>query len=257
MANFVVLIGGPGLFKGCDKAHDQRWSNYIVPLQLAAANNWYKKQVNEQVHWVLYEPAYRNRWNDDSVITKEESRQDDGVNLHSIRKAATDKVIAAGASSYIERIKMMANSFGIRYKGINRPDEFWRYLETLNDNSISRVWYSGHASKGGLMLSLSHKIATCEAIASQNDMLLIDTINSKHVPLKKFVKATTQVSKFYGCYTQRFAETWHKAFGVSTAGAKSKIDFGVVDRPSSIVNIMERMEKTPTSKGAPGWEIYK
>jgi hypothetical protein len=32
MTNFVILIGGPGLFMGCDKAHDQSWSNYIVPL---------------------------------------------------------------------------------------------------------------------------------------------------------------------------------------------------------------------------------
>ncbi len=36
MQNFIILIGGPGLFEGCDKAHDQNWSNYIVPLQLAA-----------------------------------------------------------------------------------------------------------------------------------------------------------------------------------------------------------------------------
>jgi hypothetical protein len=135
MANFVILIGGPGLFMGCDKAHDQRWSNYIVPLQLAAERNWYKKQANEVVHWVVYEPPYRNRWQDDSVITKVEKLQDDGRNLHSIRKAAADKLIAMGASSYLERIKKMANSFGIRYKGINRPSEFWRYLETLQDNS--------------------------------------------------------------------------------------------------------------------------
>ena len=25
--NFIILIGGPGLFKGCDKAHDQTWTN--------------------------------------------------------------------------------------------------------------------------------------------------------------------------------------------------------------------------------------
>jgi len=36
MLNFVMLVGGPGLFKGCDKAHHLTWLNYIVPLQLAA-----------------------------------------------------------------------------------------------------------------------------------------------------------------------------------------------------------------------------
>ena len=257
MANFVILIGGPGLFKGCDKAHDQRWSNYIVPLQLAALDNLYKKQANEVIHWVLYEPPYRNRWQDDSVITKEEKLQDDGKNLHTIRKAAADKLLATGASSYIERIKMMANSLGIRYKGINRPSEFWRYLETLENNSISRVWYSGHASGDGLMLALLHEPTTCKAGASPNDMLLVDDINDRVMLRKKFATASTQVSKFFGCFTQRYAQTWSGVFGVSAAGAKSKIDFGVVDKPSSIANIMARIEKTPTSKGDPEWKVYK
>ena len=46
-------------------------------------------------------------------------------------------------------------------------------------------------------------------------------------------------------------------FGVSAAGAKQKIDFGVVNRPSSIVNVMKRIETTPTSEGNPGWTEYK
>ncbi len=36
-----------------------------------------------------------------------------------------------------------------------------------------------------------------------------------------------------------------------------KIDFGVIDHPSSIVNIMERIEKTPTSRGNPDWTAHK
>ncbi|WP_255395958.1 hypothetical protein [Motiliproteus sp. MSK22-1] len=42
-----------------------------------------------------------------------------------------------------------------------------------------------------------------------------------------------------------------------TAGAKRKIDFGVINRPSNIVNVMERIEKTPTPVGAPDWKEYK
>jgi len=26
--HFIILIGGPGKFQGCDKAHDQTWTNY-------------------------------------------------------------------------------------------------------------------------------------------------------------------------------------------------------------------------------------
>jgi hypothetical protein len=169
MGNFVILIGGPGLFKGCDKTHDQSWTNYIVPLQLAAQRNLYRKQPSEVIHWVLYEPPYRKRWLDDSVITEEEKKQIDGYHLHSIRKAAADRILAKGALSYIDRIKMI---------------------------------------------------------------------------------------KFYGCYTNSFAKEWNSIFGAGAAGAKEKIDFGVVDRPSNIVNIMERIEKTPTSVGNPDWTVH-
>ena len=33
---FIILIGGPTVFMRCDKEHDQTWSNYIVPMQIAA-----------------------------------------------------------------------------------------------------------------------------------------------------------------------------------------------------------------------------
>jgi len=137
MGNFVVLIGGPGLFKGCDKAHDQSWTNYIVPVQLAAQKNLYKKQSSEVVHWVLYEPPYKNRWHEDSIITDKEKKEIDGYHLHSIRKAAADKILAKGATSYINRIRMIANANGIIYKGINKPDEFWNYLQSMVHSSIT------------------------------------------------------------------------------------------------------------------------
>lgn len=256
MANFVILIGGPGLFKGCDKAHDQTWTNYIVPLQLAAQKNLYKKQSGEVFHWVLYEPPYRRRWQDDSIITKKEKKEVDGYHLHSIRKAAADKIIGKGTSSYVNRIQTIANTNGIKYKGINKPSEFWSYLRSLGDNSISRIWYSGHASGSGLMLALTHS-NTCVAQASPNDMIL-NTDVIKNVSLKKKLNSKSiRVSKFYGCYTEGFAKEWSKTFKLGAAGAKQKIDFGVIDQPSNIVNIMERIEKTPTSVGQTGWTVHK
>jgi|GEM_PF-2413217 len=256
MSNFVILIGGPGLFMHCDKAHDQTWLNYIVPLQLAAQRDLYKREASEQVHWVLYEPPYENRWRDDSVITKAEQKQDDGAHLHSIRKAAADKILGTGAKSYIDRIKTVANKNSITYKGIKKPHEFWTYLSSLTDGSITRIWYSGHASGNALMLSLTHN-ASCEAAAFPKDMINITDISKNRHLSKKFSKSTKKVSKFYGCFTSGFAKTWNKEFSVSAAGAEQKIDFGVVNRASSIVNVMERIEKTPTSVGAPDWKEYK
>lgn len=255
MGNFVILIGGPGIFKSCDKAHDQTWTNYIVPLQLAAQKDLYKKQPGEVVHWALYEPPYRKRWLDDSVITKSEKKEDDGRHLHSIRKAAADKIIGRGSTSYINRIQTIASNNGIKYKGINKPSEFWSYLRSLGDNSITRVWYSGHASGSGLMLALTHS-NSCVAQASPSDMILNSDI-PKNVSVKKKINSKSKsVSKFYGCYTEEFAKEWSKTFKLSAAGAKQKIDFGVIDRPSNIVNIMERIEKTPTSVGQTGWKVH-
>ena len=258
MANFVILIGGPGLFKGCDKAHDQTWLNYIVPLQLAAQKNLYKKQRGEFVHWVLYEPPYKRRWQDDSVVTKEEKKEDDGYHLHSIRKAAADKILKKGSSSYVDRIRAIAMKNGIRYKGISKPGEFWDYLRSLDDNSVSRVWYSGHASGGGLMLALTHDDA-CQASANESDMILNSEIGKNSGLKVKFIGdgPLKGVSKFYGCYTSKFAEEWNATFKLGAAGAQSKIDFGVVNQPSNITNVMERIESTPTLHGPTGWKAYK
>ena len=250
MGNFIILIGGPGLFKGCDKAHDQSWTNYIVPLQLAATKNLYNKQPGETVHWLLYEPPYKNRWLDDSVISKKEKNEVDGYHLHSIRKAAADKILAKGASSYIARIQAIAGTLGIKYKGINTPAEFWTYLHSLGNRSITRVWYSGHASEKGLMLALTHN-NRCQAAAFDRDMINVSAISKNRNLQNKFNKTTSLISKFYGCYTEGFAKNWNTTFGVSSAGAMQKIDFGVVDRASNIVNVMERIEKTPTSQGNP------
>lgn len=223
-----------------------------MPLQLAAQKNLYKKQSDEVVHWVLYEPPYEKRWTDDSVITSKEKKESDGAHLHSIRKTAAERILKKGATSYVDRIKSIAAENGIIYKGIKSPKGFWSYLQSMKDNSITRVWYSGHASGDGLMLALTHN-SSCQAAANLDDMINATELSKNSTLKNKFVNLSSnkQISKFYGCYTEGFAKEWHKVFGVSAAGAKKKVDFGVIDRPSNIVNVMERIEKTPTSMGPP------
>lgn len=259
MANFIILIGGPGKFQACDKAHDQTWTNYIVPMQLAASQNLYKKNPGENVHWVVYEPPYQLRWLDDSQITAAEKKQSDGRWLHSIRKTAADKVKATGATSYIHRIKMIAAQHGITYKGISKPKEFWDYLGSFPKKSLSRVWYSGHASGNALLLSLTHDMANsgCVAGGLRRDSLSMEEISGNASLSDRFNVDAAKSSKFYGCYTSQFAQTWRDVFGVPAEGAVSKIDFGSVDRPSNIKNILERIQTTPTSAGKPGWETHK
>ncbi len=255
---FIVLIGGPGIFKGCDKAHDQTWTNYIVPLQLAAQKGLYQRMASEKIYWVVYEPPYRNRWLDDSVITKKEKKQDDGYNLHSIRKNATDKVKRRGAKNYLSRIRQIASLNNIAYKGINKPDDFWTFIDSCPKGSITRVWYSGHASKKGLMLALTHD-NMCQPAAFDKDMILVKDISDPILKLltDRFDSATTKPSKFYGCYTNLFAEKWNKVFKVASEGSVNKVDFGCIDKPSHIQNVLKRLERTPTSAGPPKWKEYR
>lgn len=253
--NFIIILGGPGKFVGCDKAHDQTWTNYLVPIQLAAMKNLYKRAMGEQVHWVVYEPAYKHRWDDDSVITKTELKQNDGFWLHSNRKKKTEAVKKKGALNYLQRIQQIATKYKINYKGISKPKEFWEYIKSMPDESVSRVWYSGHASQEGLMLSLGHT-SKCEAMANKADMVLLSDINNNKSLSKKFTVKANKISKFYGCYTNDFAYLWNRDFNLKSEGAVKKIDFGVIDKPSSIGNVLERIEVTPTTVGPTGWKKY-
>lgn len=254
-SNFLIILGGPGKFVGCDKAHDQNWSNYLVPIQLASTRSIFKLGIGEQVHLLPYEPAYKNRWADDSVVSAAEKKQSDGYWLHSNRKAKADKLISNGANNYLHRIQQIANAQKMRYKALSKPEDFWTYVKGLPDGSISRVWYSGHASADGLMLCLGHD-DTCSAVAWESDMITLTQIRAHSSLATKFSSSHNKVSKFLGCYTHDFAKVWNKTFQVKAEGASRKVDFGSLDRPSSYPDIIERIEKTSTSLGDPGWTTF-
>lgn len=252
--HFVILIGGPGRFIDCDPRHDKTWLNYIVPIQLAAEKDLYGKEPNEKVHWFVFEPAYLNRWTDDSEITLYE-RVTGGLvddELHSLRKKAAEKVIKKGATSYIHRLQQLAAVKNIIYHGLKAPEDFWRELEKFPDASISRVWYSGHASPEGLMLSLAHDDA-CAAVSTTVIRVAHIAVNKSRVE-RKIDTSTNKPSKFYGCGTRDFAEEWHKTFGVPTAGAENSVTFSVIANPGN--NILTRIETTPTRQGPTGWTNF-
>jgi len=92
--NFVVLLGGPGTYKGCDPAHDQTWSNYLVPIQIATRDKLLNQDHNEIIHWFVYEPAYIDTWKDDS------SSPPINPALANNRKTKADRIISQGSSSY-------------------------------------------------------------------------------------------------------------------------------------------------------------
>jgi hypothetical protein len=256
MRHFIILIGGPATFQSCDKQHDQVWRNYIVPPQLAAERDLYRKSPDEKIHWVVYEQPYELRWNDDSVITPAEKRQCDGAWLHSVRKEAADGVLRKAATNYLHRIQAVAGQYNINYKGIRTPQGFWDYLAAFPRKSVSRVWYFGHAAGSGLMLALTHDSA-CEPSAERKDIIYMDGLYRQSHLADRFISDTRKASRFYGCFTNDFARTWSQVFKVPAEGASRTIDFGVVDRASDINCVLERIKRTPTSKGDPGWTKHR
>ena len=253
MGNIIILIGGPGTFKSCDPAHDKNWVNYFRPVEIAAQQDLYGKGA-DTVHWVVFEPAYEVRWLDDSEITFFENLGTfSDTSLHNTRKGHADKVTAAGGKNYLDFIIEKARKLGVTYKGIRKPEQFWDYIATFPPNSISSVWYSGHASSSGLFLQLTHD-NKCNAAVTADNLLTTASISAHAAVKNRFIKDTKQASKFYGCNTSGFAELWHDTFEVPAEGAGSKITFdGVFDEPKGV---LKRLETTPTSGGDPKWTAY-
>jgi len=248
--HFVILIGGPGKYKGCDPEHDQSWSNYLVPIQIATKNKLLHKDPNEIIHWFVYGPAYSERWTNDYATPP--------VNpaLAANRKAKADKVVRQGSTNYLDRIRQIAANLGVRFKIINTPQDFWVALAAFPDNSISRVWYSGHASGSGLMLKLIHlnDPHDCRPRANNSDMIdILDISSMEPIVGPKFIKRSGKKNKFIGCFTNEFAKKWSNTFKVTAQGAINKIDFSVTDRPSNVSNIIFRLQ---TSNPNTGWKTH-
>jgi hypothetical protein len=150
---------------------------------------------------------------------------------------------------------MIAAGLSVTCKGIRTPQGFWDHLASFPKGSISRVWYFGHASRDGLMLALTHD-SYCMAVGGSKDMIFTKDLPKQSHLADRFAPKTRQASRFYGCYTNTFAEKWHAIFKVPTEGAQGKIDFGVVNRPSSIPSVLKRIERAPTSEGDPSWTSH-
>lgn len=254
MSNFLILIGGPGLYKSCDPEHDQTWLNYIVPVQAAAIYDLYKKG-GDRVHWILYEPAYRSRWLEDDEIDFWEGLFEffSGRELHKVRKEHAEAVKKKGATNYLHRVQMIAMKHNITYKGIDAPNGFWDYIRSFPDGSISRVWFSGHATKTGLILELTHS-SSCVATWEDSSTVLTANIETHKNLRTRFLADTKHSSQFYGCNTSGFASTWNKVFGVPAEGAGASITYeGVLN---DLPNVLKNLQTTPTSEGPPKWTTF-
>jgi hypothetical protein len=238
--HFIILVGGPGTFESCDRAHDQTWKNYIVPIQVAVQNKQLAATAAETMQWWVYAPAYSERWTDDLKDTAN-AKLDRGKELLDSRGRDIANVRRANASDYLDRIARMAKSSKASFKALNSVGDFWKELQALPDRSVSRLWYIGHASSKGLMLKLMHD-SSCAPAAQPSDMILVSDLATNSGLISAKLAAKPGASKFYGCYTKDFAEQWNTRFGSATEGTTTKIDFGLIDAPSKIKEVLPRLE---------------
>lgn len=210
---FIILSGGPGRYDPMDPEHDQSWANYVWAPQLRFLNGtlpWDKRK--EEVHWLVYEPAYVERW------------QDDLTSKRAAQRTATQKIIKDGYKDYIDKLKKQATKHGWIYKGIASAQEFWDHINGLKAQRVSSLWYFGH-SREDLWLSLDHD-GSHEAIAPADSAIIKEADIKVMLRAFSFIRQDkSKPHKFFGCNTRSFAETWAKHLKVYAEGSTNELIF--------------------------------
>jgi hypothetical protein len=221
----------------------------------------------ERVHWLVFAPAYRKRWLDDIKITSSEKKQYGWFTadtwLHRHRKKTAEAVKTKRgpkgkpATSYLVRISQICAQNNLVYQPIEKPDDFWNYLARLEDGSISRIWYCGHAAGSGLFLDLHHNIPDTQCTARSSHIVSVNDIQNHSSTIKpKIAVDTVKTSEFYGCYTSIFAQKWNEQFEVTTEGAANKITFQAIHKGDPTKNVLQRLKTQPTNSGSPNWQRF-
>jgi hypothetical protein len=218
--NFIILSGGPGLYESRDpQSHDTSWSNYVDNLLLLSRTNKFTRASDEKITWFVYLPAYESRWIDDKAKNR----------------TSVKNVIAKGFTSYKDMIEKRASSYGYTLVWITEAMDFGRKIQNFPDNSISRLYYFGHASSS-LWLSLKHSCTgsgsnvQCVAVMPNSTKEVLYPSQILPIYVKKFQPGgpaydTNKSSKIFGCNTADFAKKLADVLKIYTEGCVGKINF--------------------------------
>lgn len=74
--NFVILIGGPGLYYSCDPVHDKTWSNYVALEDIQTHASTVKPKIDADTDktsefYGCYTAAFARRWNQQFEVATE------------------------------------------------------------------------------------------------------------------------------------------------------------------------------------------
>ncbi|NUO07657.1 MAG: S8 family serine peptidase [Candidatus Brocadia sp.] len=215
--NFILISGGPGLFDDRDVEHDKSWANYVTPpLLMTDTEDKRKKfaQDDEEVWWFVYKPAYDSRWDDDLKQKRKSTRE------------VKDK----GFASYVDMVEGRAKERGWNLRWLDTADDLWKKLKTFSKDSLSRVWYWGHA-RDDLWLSLGHSSASVAVAPESHEIILVTSIDSNKKLQDRFQNGDTKrIHRFVGCNTSAFAQAWSKTFKVWSEGVEEKVDFSAIHK---------------------------
>ena len=212
---FVILSGGPGLFNPKEKEpHDVTWDNYVTSPLLRSKNAALHDQTTEEVHWLVFEPAYEARWTHDLSNRKTAPTQYDHAT----------GIKRLGFANYLALLKKRAVERGWKYKGISSHQGFWDHFKGLTGRKVSRVWYYGHAQHN-LWLTVSHDASN--AAASPDSNAVVNVADIKNLNPSMFLAKVTESSphKFFGCNSQQFALEWAKKLKIYTEGSMGIVVF--------------------------------
>ncbi|MDC0711478.1 hypothetical protein POL68_23605 [Stigmatella sp. ncwal1] len=214
---FIILSGGPGVYNPKDpELHDKSWDNYVTSPLLSSKGAALHDMKAEEVHWLVYEPAYVERWQRDLANKKTAPTQYGHATVIKLKHGITD---------YLSLLRLRAKERGWKYEGISSAQGFWSHLQRLKGKKISRVWFYGHARED-LWLSLTHDVTSHEAY-SPDSSAIVTVVDIKKLSSASFVaqKDARSPHRFFGCNTKAFAEAWSRKLKVYAEGAEGKVSF--------------------------------
>ncbi len=63
--NFIIILGGVGIYNPKDPAHDQNWSHFFRTIQVGFNQGLISADSNECVTWLVHGKSYRARFKRD------------------------------------------------------------------------------------------------------------------------------------------------------------------------------------------------
>lgn len=188
------------------------------------AHSSFTATTEQPVWWLVYRPAYEDRWADDL----RRARLDTNV------RKEVDRIRKLGCSSYTDFLESRARKrhWGLRW--FDSTESLYTTIGALPEQ-VARLWFWGHAQKN-LWLYLRHTPLGSPLSPPGTARVDIDGIK-RHSGLKPSFRLGGSAC-FVGCNTAPFAQEWSRVFGVVANGTIGKIDFGPITTTGGVPTLL-------------------